>query len=161
MQGGIVLVVGLALAALAWAVWRAYERRMPLQIGATLLSGELLGHPILRLRVRLGRGRAVDAYRVEATWVARDGAARALTVDDPAGRRIGPWTVTLRADDLGAGELRVRVAADSGGRTWSAERAWDAGAVRPGQFLSLLEGPDARLRGPGWDEADGSGGGAP
>lgn len=151
------LMAGLLLGAGGWGAWRLREGRLPLEIGAPLLRGELLGHPVLRLRVRLGRGRPVTAYRVAATWVGLDGVHTALEVDDPGGRRIGPWTVTVRADGLEGGEVWVRVEADSAGRSWQAERSWAVDAAREGRFLPPVEGQAGgiRLVGVGWDRAEG------
>lgn len=151
----VVLLAGLLLGAAGWGVRRAQLARLPLEIGGLLLQEELLGHRVLRLRVRLGLGRPVRGYRVRAVWTPLEGGQVPLVVDDPGGARIGAWTVTLRADEVHGGGLHVEVEADGEGRTWRAERSWAVDGAQLGRFQPpVLAGRGGvALVGVGWDEA--------
>lgn len=147
----------LAVAALlaGWPAWRAWVASRPLALGPSVIRQEVHGDALLRVRVRLGHGRAVSRYQVSARWVGEDGATEALRVDDPPGCRVGAWTVSLAAPTASRGALVVGVVAWEGARRWEAEARWPAEAVRAGRFVPVVEGGPGRWRWSArWAEVD-------
>lgn len=134
LAGVLVVPVLLFLGARRWDASR------PLELGSSLVVQEVGPGPALRVRARLGSGRRVDRCEVEASWVGAEG-ARPLRRDDPVGRLVGPWTITLRADGPLPvdGQVTLRVTAWEGGRSWSAERTFEVAQAVPGAFAPLVE----------------------
>lgn len=134
LAGVLVVPVLLFLGARRWDASR------PLELADVLVVQEVGPGPALRVRARLGSGRRVDRCEVEATWQGTSG-PHPLRRDDPVGRTVGPWTITLRCD--GAlptdGQLTLRVTAWEGGRSWMAERSFDVAQAVPGSFAPLVE----------------------
>ncbi len=142
----LVLAGVLVVPVLVFLGARRWDASRPLELGAVLVVQEVGPGPALRVRARLGSGRRVDRCEVEATWVGTDGACP-LRRDDPAGRTVGPWTITLRADS-GApvdGRLDLKVTAWEGARSWTAERSFDVSQAVPGAFAPLVEVHSGRI----------------
>lgn len=136
----IAAVLAVLAIAVVGAIWRlrALARSLPLEIAPRAARGTLDGRPAWWIRARLGVGRYVQHASAEVEWRG-DGRRVRLEHIEPAGPRVGAWTVIVvdRNGEVGAGgEFIVRLHCDEPGRRWEVERIVAANDVRVGRFAT-------------------------
>jgi hypothetical protein len=139
---GAAVVAGGAGAALAWR--SAAARSLPLEIAPLALGGEVDALPVVRLRARLGLGRAFRDARARV-WLIADGAERELPARCPPGTLVGAFTVVASDPErrVRPGDrVRIELTVTSAGAPWSAVRELEAPS-RTGRFTA-----------PGWIDAE-------
>lgn len=150
------LVAGFAVGALVYRRWQVLN--LPLDVAPVVVRGQLDGLPAYRFRVRLGRGRVVQAARAEVIWQPEDGKPVTIEILEAAGARVGPWTVVAldrRRCCAEPGAFRLRVHAEERGRTWSADVPFGPETVREGRFANaLVPGRRVRLDLDAWDRVE-------
>jgi len=123
---------------------------LPLELGDVMARGRVDGRDVLRLRARLGRGRAARDPAVEITFEGTDGDRVDLEALIPAVSLCGPFTVQC-ASPLGPGRVHVRLTVWANGQRWHAQASYalDAGVVGRFGGVAIVAG---RVRWTaGWD----------